>query len=122
MNEAENLSDSPQTLDLQQQVVRLQRQANFLFLGLVILSLTFTAFVGVQYWRMKKDLDFVRQQRTQIEEANKKEGPAIQSLISQLAGYGQGHPDYDKILLKYGIKRADGAAGNAAPANPAQKK
>lgn len=122
MNEPEkpiqNFSD---TGDLKQQIAILNRQSNFLFICLVIVTLTFTAYVGLQARRTGKDLDVIREQASRISEANQKEDPAIRGIITRLSEYGQTHPDYQPILRKYGIKPGTntGAANPVAPVHPA---
>lgn len=123
MNESENpLQDSPETVDLKQQVVELNRQTNRLFIALVIVSLTLAAFLGLQARRTGKDLDLIRPQAKQLLEANKKEAPVIQNFVNNLSVYGQGHPDFAPVLAKYGIKPGSMAPMGATQPTNAPKK
>jgi hypothetical protein len=114
------LHDSSDNAQLKQQLSDLRRHATLMQLGLVILSLTFAGFVGLQARRAKNDLNALRPQATQIIDLNKKEAPQIQALVSQLEAYGRGHPEYaEKVLAKYGIKSgATNPAGTLPGAAP----
>jgi hypothetical protein len=115
MNEPENtFQDSSEVAELRQQVADLNSQTTRLFIGLVIVSLMFAAFVGLQARRAGKDVDLIRPRTIELVDLNKKQAPAIQNFLSQLGAYGQGHPDYaEKILAKYGIKPVSPAAVGA---------
>lgn len=104
MNEPEKtFQDSPD--DLRLQVAELTRQSNRIFIGLVVVSLTLTAFVGLQAIRAGRDIEQIRPQATKLLEANKQEAPVIDGFVAQLRAYGQGHPDYaEKVLAKFNIK------------------
>jgi hypothetical protein len=119
MNEPENtIQETSEAAGLRQEVADLRRQANTLYVALALLSLTLAAFIGLQVRRAGKDLDAIRPQAAQLLDVNKKDAPLIQSFVSQLAAYGQGHPDYqDKVLSKFGIK--PGAQTNPGVATPA---
>lgn len=124
MNEPENtIQDSSEAAGLRREVADLRRQANTLYIALALLSLTLAAFIGVQVRRAGKDLDAIRPQATQLVDVNKKDAPLIQSFVSQLAAYGQVHPDYaDKVLSKFGIKPgAQNNPGMVAPASAPKK-
>ncbi|HEU5124335.1 MAG TPA: hypothetical protein VFW05_09760 [Verrucomicrobiae bacterium] len=119
MNEPENtIQDSSEAAGLRREVADLRRQANTLYIALALLSLTLAAFIGLQVRRAGKDIDAIRPQASQLVDVNKKDTPLIQSFVSQLTAYGQGHPDYaDKVLSRFGIK--PGAQTNPATGTPA---
>jgi hypothetical protein len=105
MSEPENaIPDSSEEVDLKQQCADLRRQTNLLRIGLVVVSVTLTAFLGLQGRRAAKDLEVLRKQANQYVEANKKEGPAVQTFAAKLLEYGKTHPDFVPILNKYGIR------------------
>lgn len=119
MNEPEKtFKDSAET-DLRLQVAELTRQSNRLFIGLVIVSLTFTAFVGLQARRSGKDVDQIRPQAMQILELNKKEAPAIDNFVGQLRAYGMGHPEFaEKVLAKFNLKPGNPTAPATGATQP----
>ena len=105
MNEPEKSFQDSSDGDLKLQVAELTRQSNILFIGLIIVSLTLLGFVKLQARRAGQDLAQARPQANQFLEMNKKETPAFQNFLGQLAAYGQGHPDYaEKVLAKFNIK------------------
>ncbi len=116
MSEFENKpSESSELGELKEQVAALNRQATFLFIALVVLSFTLTAFLGLQWRRAGKELDAMKQQVAQMQQTGKQEGPQVQALFGRLVEYGKTHPDLTPLLNKYGAKPA------AAPAAPAKK-
>ena len=105
MNEPEKeIPAETEETDLQQECVDLRRMTMMLLLGLVMVSVTFTAFLWLQARRAGYDLRIVQQQAQQLAEANSKEGPAIQNFIARLYQYGQTHPEFGEILKKYNIR------------------
>jgi len=90
-----------------------------LLLVLVVLSFTLTAFLAVQFWRTRKELEGIRPQAMQIIEARKKDGPLIQNFMTKLAEYGQTHPEFAARLAKQGIK-LNATAPTSALTSPAR--
>jgi hypothetical protein len=121
MNEPENkITDSSEVAELKKECADLRRQSNFLLIGLVVISFTFAAFVGLQARRAGKDLAALRPQAAQFQEANQKEAPGIQQFLGRLLEFGQKNPDFMPILNKYNIRTDTNAAlPGGAPAQPA---
>jgi len=110
MNEPEISPAAPD--ELAGQISSLQRQVTLLLLALVVVSATLTAFLFYQSRILGKDLDGTRPQATQIIQNYNKNVPQMQKLVQELTAYGQTHPDFQPILINYGIIAA---ATNAAP-------
>ena len=116
MNEPENkITAEHEEIDLEQQCADLRRTTLLLLLGLVMLSVTFTAFLWLQARRSGHDLRLVRQQAQQLAETNAKEGPAIQNFVARLVQYGQTHPEFEEVLKKYNIRSAPSTSPAAGP-------
>jgi len=110
MNEPEISPAAPD--ELAGQISSLQRQVTLLLLALVVVSSTLTAFLFYQSHILGKDLDGTRSQASQIIQNYNKNVPQMQKLVQELTAYGQTHPDFQPILINYGIIPA---ATNAAP-------
>ena len=110
MNEPDQIQDSGGSSDLKQEVAQLRRLTNLLLLALVVLSFTFTAFLGIQSLRTGKDLQTTREQRTQVSDLLKRQKAEMEKFRNALAIYGQTHLDLAPILAKYGINGAPAAA------------
>ena len=120
MNEPETTTSMrPDVDELKAECAALRHQATTLLLALLVLSGTFTVYLGLQARRANKDLETIRPQAAQIREASLREEPFIKDLAIKLAEFGRTHPDFMAVLNKYKIqiKAAPGAATNsAAPA------
>jgi hypothetical protein len=104
MSEPEiNSPEISESADLKQQVAALRRQAAILQFGLVIASLTLTAYLGLQSRHSGKDVEAVRQQGMEATKANKSDEAGIKMFVAKLAEYGVNHPDYAAILKRYNI-------------------
>jgi len=110
MNESEISPAAPD--ELAGQISSLQRQVTLLLLALVVISSTLTAYLFYQMHILGKDLDGTRPQANQIIQNYNKNVPQMQKLVQELTAYGQTHPDFQPILVNYGIVAA---ATNAAP-------
>jgi len=110
MNESDISPAGPD--ELAGQISSLQRQVTLLLLALVVVSSTVTAYLFYQMHILGKDLDGTRSQATQIIQNYNKNVPQMQKLVQELTAYGQTHPDFQPILVNYGIVAA---ATNAAP-------
>src|SRR5438128_955740 len=114
MNESENENPGASTLaELKEECAGLRRQTNMLQVGLLVTSLTLTAYLGVQNVRAGKELEASRQ----ILEASRQEMANIQVLVTRLNEYSRTHPDFVPILTKYGIRQSPTNSA-AAPAPP----
>jgi len=104
---------SPATPDeLAGQISCLQSQVRMLLLVLVVVSSTLTAYLYYESRVLGKDLDNTKPQALQIIQNYNKNVPQMQKLVQQLVAYGQTHPDFQPILINYGLAPA---TTNAAP-------
>jgi hypothetical protein len=87
-----------------QQISALQHQVFTLMLILVVVSGTLVAYIYYQSRQLSKSIEATQQQAVQIAKLYNQDFPVVQSLIKQLAAYGQTHPDFQQaVLKKYGI-------------------
>jgi hypothetical protein len=112
MNDPEINLNSPS--DLAGQVAALQRQVFTLLLALIVVSGTLVAYLGYESHHLGKDINDIN---SRIVLPYKQKLPAIEGFVSQLVAYGQAHPDFRPILVKYGLVPATPPATNA-PAAP----
>ncbi|HXR05034.1 MAG TPA: hypothetical protein VN836_10050 [Verrucomicrobiae bacterium] len=110
MNEPEISSPAPD--ELAGQISCLQRQVTLLLLALVVVSVTLTVFLFYQSRILGKDLENTRPQAMQIIQNYNKSVPQMQKLVQDLTAYGKAHPDFQPILINFGIIPA---STNAAP-------
>ena len=130
MNNPENF-DAPsdptraRSNDLSEQYAVLRKLFVASLVGLLLLSMSFNYFILRQMVFMRKDLDTVRPQVTQIVESyTKNEEPQIRNYINNLIAFARLHPDFTPILAKYKIlpnTSSSIAPATAVPANPAKK-
>jgi hypothetical protein len=121
MSEPENpLPDSSELSELKQECADLRRQTSLVFLALTVMSLTFTSWLFLQARRTAKDLEIVAPQEAQIREANKKEKPVLENILSRLGAYSQNHPEFAAILAKYPVVRQGTNAVAPSSAIPGQ--
>jgi hypothetical protein len=107
--------DEPETNpspDLAGQVAALQRQVFTLLLALIVTSGTLVAYLFYESHHMGGDINGIR---TQVIQPYNKKLPAIQNFVNQLVAYGNTHPDFHPILVKYGIVPAKPAPTATAP-------
>jgi len=104
MNESENkTTDTPEISELKAQCAQMSRQITILLAALVVCSVTFAGFVGLQVRRLGRDLESLRPEGMRATEALNKETPHIQEFMAKLADYGRTHPDFQPIVAKYGL-------------------
>jgi hypothetical protein len=118
MSEPENTLPDSELSELKQECADLRRQSNQLFFALTVMSLTFTAWLFVQYRRTAKDLEIVVPQEAQMRETNQKEKPVLDNILTRLVGYAQSHPDFKAILAKYPVVAQSTNAISPASALP----
>lgn len=92
---------------LAEQVAALQRQVFLLLLALIVVSGTLVAYLLYESHHIGNDVNNVR---TQIIQPYNKKLPAIKNFVGELVAYGNQHPEFRPILVKYGIET------NSAPA------
>jgi hypothetical protein len=103
MNESPLLTEVSET-GVSGQISALQRQVFTLMLILVVVSGTLVAYIFYQSLQLGKSIEASRQQAVQITKLYNQDFPVVQSLVKQLAIYGQTHPDFQQtVLKKYGI-------------------
>lgn len=115
--------DSPDNSlsDLKFQVATLERQVFSLLLALIVVSGTVTIYLYRQASMMRKDIEALTPQATQIIKTVNENKAGINAFLAQLAAYGQTHPDFQKqIMNRYGIPPAGSPGTPAAPPAPAQ--
>ena len=110
MSEPDLIPDHPEASDLKQEVADLRRLTNILLIALAVVSVTMTAFLGLQSLRAGKDLESSREQRMQFVEMLKRQRADIEKFTSSIAAFGQTHLDLAPILSKYGLNKAAAAA------------
>jgi len=121
MSDLETPTPDSGEVDLRELCADLRQQNTWLLGALVVISLTLTAYIGLQATRSGRELDGLRPQALQIAERNKQEEPFIQNLLGRLLEYSRAHPDFAATLAKYQIRQVTNApaATPVAPATPA---
>ncbi len=137
MNDSENL-DSPASFSAEAKTSSaiepyeaLRKLFVATLLALIILSGGLNIFFLRQMIFVRKDLDVVRPQVSQLlANYQATEDPQIKTFINSLIGYGRTHPDFLPILVKYKVvpdttaprmTAPAPAAPAQAPAKPAKK-
>ena len=109
-------AEGSELVEITEKCALLERRTAMLQIALILVSLSLAFFVGVQVRRAGRDLEAVRPQLAQFEEANKKQDPVLQTLAQKLVEFGRSHPDFTPIVMKYGLNT------NTALLNPPQSK
>ena len=113
MNEPEiNSPASPQN-DLAEQVAALQRQVFTLLLALIVVSGTVVAYLCYESHHLGKDVEAIN---AQVIRPYNQKLPQIQNFLNEIVAYGQTHPDFRPVLLKYGISPAPATNPPTKPA------
>ncbi len=99
------------------EISALKRQVFTLLVALIVVSGTVTVYLYRQASITGKDIDAIRPQAQQIIGAFNQNQKLMVEFVNQLVAYGQTHPDFKPVLIKYGI-----AAPVAAPVAPAVPK
>lgn len=100
--------------DLNPEIAALRTQVFTLLVALIIVSGTVTVYLYRQASTLRKDIDSIAPQAHQIITAFEKNQPLMVNFVNSLVAYGQTHPEFRPVLLKYGITPPP--AGVAAPA------
>jgi len=116
MNESE--TNSPAQNELMDQIVALRHQVFTLLLALVVVSGTLTVYLYRQASVTGKDIAAIKPQATKIIQAFAQRRAGMENFVKQLSVYGSTHPDFQPILIKYGIVEQPATA----PAAPKTKK
>ncbi len=89
--------------DSNSEISALQRQVFSLLVALLIVSGTLTTYLYRQASLTSKDLEAIKPQAQQIIGVYNQNQKLMMDFVSQLAAYGQTHPDFRPVLAKYGI-------------------
>ena len=101
MNDTETHTPA-QSSDMEGQMAALQRQVFLLLLALVVISATVVFYLFCQSHFISKDLDEIRPQAIQAIRAYSTNRQAINSFHEELSNYALTHPDFQRVLRKYG--------------------
>jgi len=94
------------TTDSNSELSALQRQVYSLLIALVVVSGTLTTYLYRQASITGKDVEAIRPQAQQIIGVFNQNQALVMNFVNQLVAYGQTHPDFRPILLKYGVNAA----------------
>jgi len=98
MNEPGN--DLPsQPVENSETVDALRRQINLLFGGLIIVSFTLTAFLGLQARRAAIDLAAIQRPASEALKIAEQDDAAVKNTFAKLVEFGRTHPDFQKEVL-----------------------
>jgi hypothetical protein len=103
---------SSELTELKEQCAQLRAQTHNLRIAQLIVALAVAGFFWVEARRNGQALKTMRPQAAQIEEASKKQMPAINDFLNRLTEYSRTHPDFVPILTKHSIRTTP------APASP----
>lgn len=106
--------------NLSSEIAALRTQVFTLLVALIIVSGTVTVYLYRQASTLRKDIDQIEPQAKQIINAFNQNQKLMVNFVNSLVAYGQTHPEFRPVLLKYGITPPP--AGVAAPAAPAAPK
>jgi len=102
--------------NLSSEIAALRTQVFTLLVALIIVSGTVTVYLYRQASTLRKDIDQIEPQAKQIINAFNQNQKLMVNFVNSLVAYGQTHPEFRPVLLKYGITPPP--AGTAAPAAP----
>ena len=89
--------------DSNSEIAALKRQVFTLLVALIVVSGTVTVYLYRQASITGKDIDAIRPQAQQIIGAFNQNQSLMNSFVNQLVAYGQTHPDFRPVLMKYGV-------------------
>jgi len=101
MNESE--TNSRAQTELMDQIVALRHQVFTLLLALVVVSGTLTVFLYRQASVTGKDVTAIKPQAIKIMQVFAQRRAGMENFVKQITAYGNTHPDFQPILIKYGI-------------------
>lgn len=104
------------------EISALQRQVFSLLIALVIVSGTVTTYLYRQARLTGKDVEAIKPQATQIITAYNQNEKLMTDFFNQLVAYGQAHPDFRPILMKYGINPSAAKVPTTTSAAPVAPK
>jgi hypothetical protein len=112
MNETISSTTSP---DLTQQVAALQRQVFLLLISLVVVTATLVFFFFYQDHIASQELEAMRPTAVQVIEQYRNNATVIENFEKQMVAYGNTHPSFQPILIKYGLVKSPSAPAAPAP-------
>lgn len=89
--------------DSNSEISALKRQVFTLLVALIVVSGTVTVYLYRQASITGRDIDAIRPQAQQIIGAFNQNQSLMVGFINQLVAYGQTHPDFRPVLMKYGV-------------------
>jgi len=90
--------------DSNSEISALKRQVFTLLVALVVVSGTLTVYLYRQASITGKDITAIQPQAQQLIGAFNQNQSLMIGFVNQLVAYGQTHPDFRPVLLKYGIQ------------------
>jgi len=90
--------------DSNSEISALKRQVFTLLVALVVVSGTLTVYLYRQASITGKDITAIQPQAQQLIGAFNQNQSLMIGFVNQLVAYGQAHPDFRPVLLKYGIQ------------------
>jgi len=90
--------------DSNSEMCALKRQVFTLLVALVVVSGTLTVYLYRQASIAGKDIATIQPQAQQLIGAFNQNQSLMIGFVNQLVAYGQAHPDFRPVLLKYGIQ------------------
>ena len=90
--------------DLNSEISALRQQVYVLLIALIVVSGTLSVYLYRQASITGKDIDAIKPQAQQIIGAFNQNQKLMIDFVNQLVVYGQTHPDFRPVLLKYGIQ------------------
>jgi hypothetical protein len=108
MNDSESFDAPPEFLPdetkLKVEFEGLRKLFLAALVALLILGISLNVFLLRQTTIVRKDLQIVRPQLSQlVANFEKSEEPQIRSFVNALVGFSKTHPDFKPILTKYNI-------------------
>lgn len=113
MNEPESeLQSGSGAAALEEKFAELNRVTNLLFAALVVISFTFTTYLGVLSRRTAADAAVAKQHADDALRAVQQDDAVIQAFYSRLQEFGHTHPDFQaRVLSKFKITGTNAPAG-----------
>jgi hypothetical protein len=102
--------------DSNSEISALRNQIFILLVALIVISGTLTVYLYRQASITRKDMDAMKPQAQQLIGAFNQNQKLMIEFVNQLVAYGQTHPEFRPVLMKYSITPPP--AGAAAPAAP----
>ena len=90
--------------DSNSEISALKRQVFTLLVALVVVSGTLTVYLYRQASITGKDIAAIQPQAQQLIGAFNQNQSLMIGFVNQLVAYGQAHPDFRPVLMKYGIQ------------------